>query len=183
MGWVCEGGPGRVQWHCEQRRLGNGPLAAEGDAARSQRVPESDDNNGERALPQSRPAVDQGADDAPALTPGLPGAGSDSDRDLPGVGSSAAPSSGRTEDHRYTIQLGAFSSADRRQRFVAQRQLQSLALDHQKAERQGRTLWLITYGDFASREAAEEAHRQLAEDYPGLDAWIRRRSFARADSE
>lgn len=85
-----------------------------------------------------------------------------------GAGSAAPQPAAAHSPAHFTLQLGAFSSAQNAQSFIAQHALGKQASVRQRREK-GVDQFLVLYGSYATRAQADAAKQQLAK----LQPWVR----------
>jgi len=73
----------------------------------------------------------------------------------------------------YTIQIGALAGETKRDNFVQENNLQDVALDFYESIKDGRTWWVLTYGEFSTINEANQASTELAQKYGLVNTWIR----------
>ncbi len=86
----------------------------------------------------------------------------------PGDGDRGPSASGGGAPGAFTLQLGAFGTRAAASRFIDQHRLPG-SPRLQRRSRNGETQYLVLYGSYQTRAAAEAARGELA----GLDAWVR----------
>lgn len=73
----------------------------------------------------------------------------------------------------YTIQVGAFAGETKRDNFIVENDLQALQLSFYESVKDGRTWWVLTYGEFSDISGAKSAAAELDDSYGISDIWIR----------
>ncbi|MEH6544016.1 MAG: SPOR domain-containing protein [Porticoccaceae bacterium] len=74
--------------------------------------------------------------------------------------------------NNYTVQLAAFDREELALEFVQRTQLQKVGVNVSPVSREGKQLFVVTYGEFASRSAAEAGWDALGVARE-LDVWVR----------
>ncbi|MGV6807723.1 MAG: SPOR domain-containing protein [bacterium] len=75
----------------------------------------------------------------------------------------------------YTVQLGAFRSQQAMTDFARQKSLSKLdGVRASRIERGDGELFIILWGDFASRFVAEQAWQEQAKNLPAMEHWVRK---------
>ncbi|MEH6639602.1 MAG: SPOR domain-containing protein [Porticoccaceae bacterium] len=74
--------------------------------------------------------------------------------------------------NNYTVQLAAFDREELALEFVQREQLQKMGVNVSPVSREGKQLFVVTYGEFASRSAAEAGWDALGVARE-LDIWVR----------
>ncbi len=75
------------------------------------------------------------------------------------------------EPGRYVVQLGAFSSREKMEAYIAKNGLPSAALARHVTLVDGRIWHVMTWGSFANRKTARQQWQQ--QGYPQIDVWVR----------
>lgn len=74
----------------------------------------------------------------------------------------------------YTVQLGAFASADEAESFLERNNLLHLDITQGHYKRDGRSWYVLSFGVFADRSSAEKAWAAAATNAADLEVWVRR---------
>ena len=73
----------------------------------------------------------------------------------------------------YTVQIGAFNSAEDAERFLEQHGLLHLDITRGRYEKDGRRWHVLSYGVFADVRSAEQGWAATAKNAADLEVWIR----------
>ena len=73
----------------------------------------------------------------------------------------------------FTIQLGAFATAQAAQQFLRDNNLFHLNIAKQQRESAGKDWHVLTFGYFTEKKAAQKAWLEAAENSADIDVWIR----------
>lgn len=74
----------------------------------------------------------------------------------------------------YTVQLGAFASAEEAQRFLERHKLLHLDITRGHHEKDGRRWHVLSFGVFTDRSSAEKAWAAATTNATDLEVWVRR---------
>ena len=115
-------------------------------------------------------------DELSASTHTMSGAGASGEAP---VSSDGTPASRSAVAGGYTLQLGAFSSAESCQRFAQEQKSRSLAIETSEILNQGKTWCIVTLGRYASKPEAVAASREYGRQFPSLTFWVRSQASIR----
>lgn len=97
-------------------------------------------------------------------------------------GSAGAGLSVNAEKSVYTLQLAAFKDSAQLEAFIDRHHLGDLAVRQFQAYSQKQHWQLLVWGTFESPAEAREAWRSIAQQYPGVEPWVRSMSSLDMDS-
>ena len=83
------------------------------------------------------------------------------------------PPPGLKPQRGYTVQIGAFNSAEDAERFLEQHGLLHLDITRGRYEKDGRRWHVLSYGVFADVRSAEQGWAAAAKNAADLEVWIR----------
>lgn len=89
-------------------------------------------------------------------------------------GASSNASTRETPAKGYTIQLGAFDTAESAQRFLSENNLLHLNITRKTFKNKGRNWQVITFGRFADQQSALKAWVGATENSEKIAIWVRR---------
>ncbi len=146
-----------------------------GAAANSEKAREGTETEKSEQRPQPVPAFDSWANDnatdSQSATDNT--ATNQAAATEPSFSARVQPGSGDELSGSFTIQLGAFSSKAKRDDFIDQKGLNNLPLKSFKITSRGRNWWILTYGDYKTRDEAIIAWASVSKKYPPLEIWVR----------
>lgn len=122
---------------------------------------------------QTRPvpvtAFEEGSDGKDSNAPGTAGGNTSA----PAFTARVEPGSDEMVEGGFTIQLGAFSTREKREIFVTRKGLDTLKLRRFRITSQGQEWWILTYGDFRTRDEAIIAWAAESKAFQPLEVWVR----------
>lgn len=158
--YECGTGADGLGWDCGKGRSQSGVPGAETEESDTQWSNMSDGSAQQRSTELHTTQSDDQTDNVP-------------DSGNPTVADEQIRAEALSSIPIYTIQLGAFAGEAKRDAFVVENSLQNLSLNFYESSKDGRTWWVLTYGDFMTAQEAREEAANLAAEYDLNDTWIR----------
>ena len=172
----CQAAESRGGWNCREGYIGDSTSAPVPAQASTSAIESNAESSSSSAESQTSSASTLGQDSmqSPIQKPELEQAQAVAGMAVSEVQElSVGQDTGKDLGINYSVQLAAFTTEERRESFLAQIPVARSELILEKAQRDGKSWWLVLYGGYQNYQQALEGQEYLFGTYGVSNTWIK----------